>query len=87
MKVKKNKIEKVSFKAGFQRRDPVFFVFSRIIFWKNKGSHVVYNIGKEEISKGDEKNDKFLSIYMGTYIIQMNMETLILIPVWILIMN
>ena len=41
---KKNKIEKVSFKAGFQRRDPVFFVFSRIIFWKNKGSHVVYNI-------------------------------------------
>ena len=25
--------------------------------------------------------------YKGTYIIQMNMETLILIPVWILIMN
>ena len=46
------KIEKVSFKAGFQRRDPRLFCIFQNYFWKTKGVMCVQYKAKKRSVKG-----------------------------------
>lgn len=64
----------------------LFCIFQNYFLEKQRESCGVQYKAKKRSVKGMKKMTIFEYLY-GTYIIQMNMETLILIPVWILIMN